>query len=388
MDDRAPRLLTRPFLLAVLAELGVCITIGMLLGTLPLYAKGPLESGAVGVGLAVGSLSVTAVVFQPIAGRVGDRRGRRILVIAGSLIVAGSVAAYTLADVLAVLVGLRLVTGIGEALIFVGAATIVTDIAPEERRGEAISIYSLGLWSGLALGPFLGELVLGDGRYDAVWLTAAGFALAAALLGFALPETRPAHTGPRNERLLHPASLRPGLVLIASVFGFAGFSAFVALYARELGLDGAAPAFLLFSLVVVAIRIFGRQIPDRLGPKRASATALALLAIGLMTIGLWNEPAGLYAGTVVFAAGQALAFPALLLLAVAGTPPSERSSVVGTFTACADTGFAIGALALGGVAAAAGYDGVFLAGALASVAGAFLLARVPRPVPIRPAEAS
>jgi MFS family permease len=386
--DGTTRLLTRPFVLAVLAEFGVCLTIGMLLATLPLYAKGPLDAGSVGVGLVVGSLSLTAVVFQPIAGRIGDRRGRRILVVAGALVVAVSVTGYAFADALAVLVALRLVSGVGEALIFVGAATIVTDIAPEERRGEAISIYTLGLWGGLAVGPFIGELVLGDGRYDAVWLTAAGFSFAAVALGLGLPETRPEHTGPRNERLLHPASLRPGLVLIASVFGFAGFSAFVALYARELGLDGAGAAFLVFALVVVAIRVLGRQIPDRLGPKRASATALALLAIGLATIGLWNESAGLYAGTVVFAAGQALAFPSLLLLAVAGTPASERSSVVGTFTACADLGIAIGALALGGVAAAAGYDAVFLAGALASVAGAFLLARVPRPVPIRPAEAS
>ena len=387
--DRTPRLLTRPFILAVLAELGICLTIGMLLGTLPLYAKGPLDTGAVGVGLAVGSLSLTAVVFQPIAGRIGDRRGRKILVVAGSLIVACSVLAYTVADVLAVLVALRLMTGVGEALIFVGAATIVTDLAPEERRGEAISIYSLGLWGGLAIGPFLGELVLGDGRYDAVWLTAAGFAFAAALFGLGLPETRPAHTGrPRSNRLLHPAAFRPGLVLVASVFGFAGFSAFVALYARDLGLDGAGAAFLLFSLVVVAIRTLGRRIPDRLGPKRASATALVLLATGLMTIGLWNEPAGLYAGTVVFAAGQALAFPALLMLAVTGTPASERSSVVGTFTACADIGFAAGALALGGVAAVAGYESVFLAAALSSLAGAFLLARVPQGGPVRPAEAS
>ena len=386
--EPASRVVTRPFVLAVLAEFGICLAIGMLLATLPLYAKGPLETGAVGVGLAVGALSITAVVFQPIAGRIGDTRGRRILVISGSLIVACSVAAYTLADSLALLVGLRLATGVGEALVFVGAATIVTDLAPERRRGEAISLYSLGLWSGLAVGPFIGELVLEEDRYDAVWLTAAFFALAAALFGLALPETRPAHSGPRSRRLLHPTALRPGLVLVASVFGFAGFSAFVALYARELGLDGAGLAFLLFAVVVVAIRIFGRTIPDRLGPKRASGTALMLLAVGLTTISLWNEPAGLYAGTVVFAAGQALAFPALLTLAVSGTPASERSSAVGTLTACADVGFAIGALALGGVAAVAGYEGAFLASALASVAGAFLLARVPRPAVVQPAEAS
>jgi MFS family permease len=386
--EPASRVVTRPFVLAVLAELGICLAIGMLLATLPLYAKGPLETGAVGVGLAVGALSVTAVLFQPLAGRIGDMRGRRILVVSGSLIVACSVAAYTFADSLALLVGLRLATGVGEALVFVGAATIVTDLAPERRRGEAISLYSLGLWCGLAVGPFIGELVLGEDRYDAVWLTAAFFALAAALFGLALPETRPAYSGPRDQRLLHAGALRPGLVLVASVFGFAGFSAFVALYARELGLDGAGAAFLLFSVVVVAIRIFGRTLPDRLGPKRASGTALMLLAVGLATIGLWSEPAGLFVGTVVFAAGQALAFPALLTLAVAGTPASERSSAVGTLTACADVGFALGALALGGVAAVAGYEGVFLASALASVAGAFLLARVPRPAAIRPAEAS
>ena len=259
---------------------------------------------------------------------------------------------------------------------------------PRVAAGRRSASIRSGSGSGSPRVRFSGELVLGDDRYDAVWLTAAGCAFAAALFGLALPETRPLDAGPRSERLLHPAALRPGLVLVASVFGFAGFGAFVALYARELGLDGAGAAFLLFSLVVVAIRIFGRTIPDRLGPRRASGTALALLALGLTTIGLWNEPVGLYVGTVVFATGQALAFPALLTLAVAGTPVSERSSVVGTFTACADVGFAVGALALGGVAAFAGYEGVFLAGALASIAGAFLLARVPRPTPALAPEAS
>ena len=134
------RLLTTPFVLAVLAELGVCLSIGMLLGVLPLYAKGPLDAGSVGVGLAVAALSPSAIFFQPIAGRVGDRRGRKILVVSGALVVAGSVAAYTAASTLPILVALRLVTGVGEALIFVGAATIVTDLAPEERRGEAISL--------------------------------------------------------------------------------------------------------------------------------------------------------------------------------------------------------------------------------------------------------
>jgi MFS family permease len=390
MVPRSDRLLSVPFVLAVLATLGVFLAIGMLLPVLPVYAKGPLDVGSVGIGLAVAAASPTALLFQPIAGRLGDRRGRRLLVVAGPLLMAASIAGYTVASSLSTLTALRLVTGVGEALAFVGVATVINDLAPEERRGETISLYSLGVWGGLALGPLVGETALGGHRYDAVWLTAATCSLASALIGAALPETRPqaATQSSRSSRLVHPAALRPGAVLIASAFGFAGFNAFIALYARELGLSGASTVFLLYSGLVVSIRILGRRIPDRLGPKPASGLALGLLAAGLFTIGVWNATAGLFVGTAVFAVGTALAFPSLMTLAVSGAPAAERSSVVGTFGAFADVGFALGAITLGGVASVAGYEGVFVVAAGGSLVGTLLLARVPSTPRVRTVEAS
>jgi MFS family permease len=374
------RLLTRPFAVTVAAEFGVFLTIGMLLPVVPVYAKDALGAGSVGIGIAVAAVSPTALLFQPLVGRIGDRRGRRPLVIVGPLVVASVVAAYTVANDLWILVGLRLIGGIGEALLFVGAATIITDLAPVSRRGEALSLYSLGLWGGLALGPVAGEAILGDSRYDAVWLTAAACSLAAALVALTVPETRPVATldgTQRRSRLVHPAAIRPGIVLITLIFGAAGFNTFIALYARELGLDGAGPLFFLYSGIVVGIRLLGRRLPDRLGAKRASGSAIALIAAGLLTIGVWQDPLGLYAGTVVLAVGSALGFPALMTLAVAGAKDAERSSVVGTFSACADFGYALGALSLGVVAAAVGYDGVFIVSAGVALAGGIVLARLP-----------
>src|SRR2546430_17588901 len=99
-----------------------------------------------------------------------------------------------------------------------------------------MSLFSLGLWGGLALGPVLGEAVLGDARYDAVWLTAAAFSLAAAFVAMTIPEARPAAgTGPAHPpRLLHPAATRPGPVLVPPVFGFGGVTTFFAFDARQL----------------------------------------------------------------------------------------------------------------------------------------------------------
>ena len=385
------RLLTKPFVLTMLAEFGLCMSVGMLLAIVPVYADDELGVGSFGVAVAVAAVSPMVLVCQPLAGRYADRNGRRILVIAGGVVAAVTVAGYLVADSLPLLVLLRLFTGAGEAMFLVGAATMVTDLAPEHRRGEALSIFSLGLWGGLALGPLLGELVLGDARFHAVWLLAASCCLAAGLVGLVLPETRPpARSDDRGAaagaaRLLHPAAIGPGVVLTFTVLGFAGLGTFGALYARDLGLDGAGSVFLVFSAVVVSTRVLARQVPDRLGPKRTSRIALGLIAAGLLIIGLWNVPAGLFAGTVVVAVGHALAFPSLMTLAVNAGPASERSSVVGTFSAFTELGFLVGALSLGAVASAVGYDGVFVVCAFGPLLGVAVLSRVsarpPLPAP-------
>ncbi len=110
---------------------------------------------------------------------------------AGGLVLGGSLVLYTVASSMPVLVASRLVTGVGEALVFVATATMINDLAPHGRRGEAVSLYSLATWGGLAVGPPLGELVLGDDRFDAVWLVAAASSLAAAVLGLCVPRDTP-----------------------------------------------------------------------------------------------------------------------------------------------------------------------------------------------------
>ena len=371
------RLVTRPFVLTWLSTFGLLLAIGMQIPVIPLFASGPLDADSIGVGIAVAATAPTAMLLQPIAGRVADRRGRKPLIIVGSLLLALALVLYTLVASLPALVALRLVAGTGEALAFVATATIVNDLAPDERRGEAVSLYSLAIWGGLAVGPVLGEAALRDGAYDTVWLTASGCALAAGIVALGLPETRPQSARPVGRApLVHRAALLPGLVLVLGMIGFAGMAAFVPLYARELGLGGAAPVFALNAAIVIAVRLLGRKIPDRFGPRRAATVAMTLAASGLGVIAIVQTPAGLYAGTVVLALGQALVFPALMTIVVATAPPAGRSSAVGSFTACADLGYAIGAISLGGVAAAAGYSGVFAVAALAAAAGLLPLTRL------------
>ena len=368
------RLVTAPFALVTGAALAYFVAIGTLAPVLPLYVEGPLRGTDVAVGITVGAFSFAAALLRPWIGRIGDQRGRRVLVIGGALVVATSVAGYGLASSLPVLIAMRLVTGVGEAALFVGAATAIQDLAPDSRRGEAASYFSVAIYGGLALGPALGEWVLGEDRFTSVWAVAGASCLVAAVLGWWTPVGHIGQPkGPR--RLLHPAALVPGSVLGLSLIGFAGFSTFVPLYVGDIGLDGSSQVFALYAGGVLAVRIFGARIPDVVGPVRTATAALVCLSVGLAVMAAWQVPLGLYIGTAVFAGGSSLLFPALNVLVIDAAPATERSSAVATFSIFFDLSQGVGALVLGVVVAVGGEPSAFAVGAVLCLVALVVLRR-------------
>src|SRR5262249_38266982 len=260
--------------------------------------------GSIAVGVAVGAFSVGAVVLRTYAGRVGDRIGRRILIIGGAFAVAISTLLYPVVHALWWLVLMRTFTGFGEAGFFVGAATMITDLSPEHRRGEAVSYWSIAVYGGLAFGPALGEFLRGSSRYTLTFVASASLAFVAALIGLFTVEV-PRDASPKPyPYLFHRGALKPGAVLFLGLIALAGFSAFMPLYASDqLDIDS-GPIFLLYGILILIVRIVGARIPDRLGGRNAGSIALALTAAGAGVMTLWPTVAGLVAGTVVFAAGM------------------------------------------------------------------------------------
>jgi len=372
---RRPRLLTKELVLVILAGSAYFLSLGVLLPVVPLYVGRSLGGGSLAVGFEVGVFSLGAVLLRPLAGRLGDRWGRRLLIVGGATIVSISALAYLAAGDFVSLAMVRMLGGVGEAAFFVGAGTLVTDLAPAERRGEAISYWSVAVYGGLAFGPALGEAVLGRTRFDSVWLLAAGLAAVGAVIGLATRDVarlRPAD-GAKRPPLIQRSALGPGLVLFLGLVGLAGFVAFVPLYVSDIGISDSSGIFLLYGAMILAIRIIGARLPDTLGPRRAGTGATGFGALGMAIIAAWASPVGLVVGTIVFACGISLLYPAVLTLALTDIAEEERASVVGTVSSFFDLSQGFGAVILGAVAALAGYRGAFAAGALFSLAGLIVL---------------
>lgn len=347
------RLVTLRFVTITLSALCYFISFAMLLPTLPLYVEEVLGGSSFQIGVVVGAFGFSAAIVRPFLGRLGDTYGRRVLLAGGAVITGLSVFLYPVWLSIPVLVGLRIFTGIGESGAFVGAATATQDLAGDERRGEASSYFSLAIYVGLGLGPFLGEFINDRADFQTVCQVALALSFVSALLAFAVPAQPPVFEGSqdkaRSKAFLHQAAVLPGILLTLSLIGFVGFTSFISLYLDDIsgGTASAGSVFLFYAAIVLVFRLTLAGLPDRLGARKGSTFAFAFIAGGLGVIALWSSVLGVYVGTAILACGVAFNYPALFLLVMADTEPHERSHSVASFGFFFDIAGAVGAPLLG-----------------------------------------
>lgn len=375
--DAAPtseRVITRDFVIVTLSGLFALMGFSSTLPLVPRYVEVELGGSKLEVGLAIGIFSISAILARPLVGRLGDTRGRRFIIVAGTALTAVTVAGHALATSLPLMYLVRLAMGATQGAFFVGTATLVNDLAPPHRRGEATSYFSVAIYAGMAFGPLLGEMVENAAGFG--WAFGAGGAslVIASLLAMQLPPHRPAGAGgERSGGLIHPAAVGPGLILMCGIVTFVAMNGFMPLYVKEFSLGAAGPVFVVYGLLVLVIRLVGSRVPDRWGTVRTTTLALVGQVGGMLLIGGWNSRAGLYVGATVLAVGGSFLYPALLTAAISGVAASERAKATGTFSMAFELSSGLGGPLLGWAASAGGNRAAFFAAAAIAMLGLPLL---------------
>jgi MFS family permease len=375
-------LVNRRFLFVMAVTLLFFTYVGLQIPLIPRLIEEQLGGNEFDIGVNIACFSIAAVAIRPWLSRWSERYGLRALMIGGALAAASAAAMVPLVGHMWGLLPLRALAGAGEGAVFVGAATMVNDLAPPHRRAEATSYLSLSVFGGIGIGPVISEAITTDTNFDRGFQLAACFTVLAALCALTLPggpvvheHVEVAEQRVRQPRF-HRAALRPGAVLALGMAGFATFNAFVPEHAKSVGLGGSKFVFLTYSVMCLIVRLVGARLPDRLGLARAGSIALSSLALGLTIIWGIATPAGLFAGTVVVAIGMSFLYPALSTIAVNAVPAHERARVVSTFTMFFEIGSAVGGLTFGLVGDLTGKRGAFLGGAISALIGLWVLWRM------------
>ncbi|MHB0971173.1 MAG: MFS transporter [Thermoanaerobaculia bacterium] len=340
-----PRLWTPSYVLAIAATTAIFIGFYFLIPAVPAYASaGGASKGEVGV--VVGVFSIAAIASRLLVGPRMDRIGRKLFLLAGLAMFSGLAASYVLASSLPVLIALRMVHGIGWGWITTGFASLVADLAPVTRRGEAIGYWGLAPTMAMAVGPLLGGILLFRHGFTATFLATGGFALLALLFASGIRDPKPRATADAPYGFASGALL-PAVTLFLSSLSYGSLTAFLPVELAEQ--PGRAGAFFTwFAISILLSRPFAGRLADRLGRAAIIVPGLLLSAIGTYLIGYATNPAVLPIAAVVYGVGSAgLSFPVLMALSIDRAGAGSRSMAMATVFVAYDLLIALGAALLG-----------------------------------------
>lgn len=177
-------------LLGAMAALGA-VTVDMYLPSLPAVAA-DLGTTAAAAQLTITGVLIGAALGQLIVGPLSDRYGRRRPALAGIALHVVASLLCVVAPTIGMLVGLRVVQGVGNAAATITAMALIRDRMSGAPAARVISRLMLVIGVAPLFAPTVGGLIAGVAGWRAVFLALAVFGL---VLGAAvwrwLPETLP-----------------------------------------------------------------------------------------------------------------------------------------------------------------------------------------------------
>lgn len=179
---------------------------------------------------------LAAAMFLVPFGRIADIYGRKRVFIAGITI-------YTLASLLSggapsalVLIALRVLQGIGSAMIFGTGVAILTSVFPASERGKALGINVAAVYLGLSLGPFFGGLLTEHFGWRSIFF--ANVPLGCIVIALTLWKLKGEWAEARGERFDGAGSVLYSLTLVAIMYGFSQLPKPMGIWLILLGMVG------------------------------------------------------------------------------------------------------------------------------------------------------
>ncbi|ODG98906.1 MFS transporter [Nostoc sp. KVJ20] len=345
-------------------------SLSSLLPTLPLYID-HVGANNQEIGIVMGSFAIGLLLSRPMLGRLADERGRKIVLLIGTIVAAIAPFGYLATQSLGLLILVRIFHGISVAAFTTGYSALIADLAPAETRGEIIGYMSLTTPLGLAIGPALGGYLEATSGYGILFLLSAELGFCA-LLGIVQVNNPPVQTQELTQDENHnfwqtlssPQVRVPTIVMLLVGLSVGAVHTFVSLFLKSTELDfNGGLFFTVAAISSFSIRVFAGKASDRLGRGLFITFGIFCYVLGLILLWQAHSAIVFLLAAIVEGAGGGTLISMMITMMADRSLPQERGKIFAICIAGLDLGIAIAAPLLGTIAELVGYRNMFGYGA-------------------------
>lgn len=301
------------------------------------------------------------------AGRLGDRMGRRRLLLAGLLVFTLASVVAGVAHALWLVIVARVAQGLGAAAMMALTVAFVSDLLPKNKTGSAMGLLGTMSAIGTVLGPALGGFLIDSLGWRAIFFTNVPLGVVAVVLAHRhLPDDRSTLAVARGcSPLMDLAMFRAsplGSSLIANLLVCMVLMATLVVgpfyLSLALRLDTSLVG-LVMSIGPIGAALMGipaGRLVDRFGARRMAQLGLGGIAIGSIVLSAMSEALGIpgyVAPIVVITVNYALFQAANNTAVMQDVGPDQRGVVSGMLNLSRNLGLIMGTSAMGTVFALA-----------------------------------
>jgi len=381
--NKKDKLVSPPYCFILAANFLLFFAFYLILPILPFYLEEIFHSESGMVGLILSSYTIAALCIRPFSGYLLDTFARKPLYLVSYFLFTAIFAGYMLAGVLTLFIMFRVVHGLAFGMVTVAGNTLVIDVTPSSRRGEAIGYYGLMNNTAMSFGPMVGLFLHDIWSFETIFLCS----LISGTIGFVMaclvktPKREPVAREPISlDRFILLKGIPAGISLLLLSIPYGMTSTYVAMYAKEIGIGLNTGLFFTFMAIGMAVsRMFsGRQVDKgriteviSLGFYLVCLCFFLLAACGtLMKINELFTTVLFFIIPLLLGLGFGAMFPAFNSLFVNLAPHSKRGTATSTYLTSWDVGIGIGLTAGGYIAQYISFDFTYLFGACLTVVSA------------------
>jgi MFS family permease len=302
-------------------------------------------------GLIIALFTLTAGISRPFSGKLTDTVGRIPIMIFGSTICLVAGLLYLLLGTVFGFLILRLFHGLSTGFKPTATSAYIADIAPGNRRGEAMGILGFFGSVGMASGPVLGSYIAITLSTDMMFYVSSLLALISVLVLIGMRETLPERKKfnfrllrIKKKDILEPRVFPSSIVLMFNVFAFGVVLTIVPDMTIHLGLSNKGIFFAIFTVASLIVRIFAGQLSDRIGRVPVLILATVTLIIALLLMAFADMLIIFYLAAAIYGVGIGMGSPTSYAWTVDLSDDAHRGRGMATMFIALEIGIGAGAL--------------------------------------------